>query len=127
MKVISFDIGIKNMAYCVLSITHDNDNPVIIHDWDVINMIQSSTVNKEICTCEITGKNKNAPSKKCTAVAKYSKNGELFCLRHAKSNKKWSIPTKENTLVHLKKLKVDELKKICNSHMLLNNNDKLTP
>jgi len=126
MKVISFDIGIKNMAYCVLSITDDNDNPIIIHDWDVINMIKSSTINKEQCTCEISGKNKNTPTKKCTAVAKYSKNGELFCLRHAKSNKKWSIPTKENTLVYLKKLKVDELKKICNAHMLLNNNDKPT-
>ena len=30
MKIISFDIGIKNMAYCIISNTNDNKNPIII-------------------------------------------------------------------------------------------------
>ena len=35
MKVISFDIGIKNMAYCILSNTDNPEKPIIIHDWNV--------------------------------------------------------------------------------------------
>jgi hypothetical protein len=121
MKVISFDIGIKNMAYCILSVSTNNVNPVIIHDWNVINMIQTDVINVPICTCMINGKSKKTPSKQCTTKAVYKKGDEFFCTRHAKSNKKWMIPTPKQSVSYIKKLKVDELISICNSHMLLVN------
>jgi hypothetical protein len=121
MKVISFDIGIKNMAYCILSVTPNSINPVIIHDWNVINMIQPDVTNVPVCTCMIGGKSKKAVAKQCTTKAKYKKGNELFCMRHAKSNKKWMIPTKEQSASYIKKLKVDDLTSLCNSHMLLVN------
>jgi hypothetical protein len=69
----------------------------------------------------INGKSKKTPSKPCTTKAIYKKGDELFCTRHAKSNKKWMIPTKNQSLSYIKKLKVDELTSLCNSHMLLAN------
>ncbi len=119
MKVISFDIGIKNMAYCILSVTPNAINPVVIHDWNVINMIQPDETNIHVCTCIIAGKSKKTVSKQCTTKAKYKKGTDFFCMRHAKSNKKWMIPTKNHSVSYIKKLKVDELTSLCNSHMLL--------
>tara|TARA_Y100000768_G_scaffold388267_1_gene383151 strand:+ start:18541 stop:19407 length:867 start_codon:yes stop_codon:yes gene_type:complete len=40
MKIISWDIGIKNLAYCIME-ENNNSNincPVIIHDWNIINL-----------------------------------------------------------------------------------------
>ena len=38
MKLISFDIGIKNLAYCIFDI--DNTSIKIV-DWNVLNLIKS--------------------------------------------------------------------------------------
>ena len=122
MKVISFDIGIKNMAYCVIS-CNNTDKPIIIHDWNVINMIENENIEVFNCTCMIPGKNKKTPPKVCGKKAKYTKNDEFFCDRHAKSSKLWMLPNKNQSLAYIKKLKVDEIIAICNSHMLLINND----
>tara|TARA_B110000879_G_scaffold212940_1_gene312084 strand:- start:3640 stop:4668 length:1029 start_codon:yes stop_codon:yes gene_type:complete len=119
MKLISFDIGIKNMAYCVLSTTDNTEKPVIIHDWNVLNMIPDENTIHHLCTCMIPGKTKKIPPKACDKKAKYQKDDEFFCDRHAKSNKQWTIPTKKHNLSYIKKLKVDELTTLCNSHMLL--------
>ncbi len=63
MKVISFDIGIKNMAYCVLSSTDNTEKPIIIHDWNVLSMIEPENSITYPCNCSIPGKNKKTPSK----------------------------------------------------------------
>ena len=37
MKVISFDVGIKNMAYCLYDISGDH---VSITDWKVLSLME---------------------------------------------------------------------------------------
>ena len=43
MKLISFDIGIKNMAYCVL-LHSASIPPVTIVDWKVLNLLEKGYV-----------------------------------------------------------------------------------
>lgn len=111
------------MAYCVLSSTGDVDNPILIHDWNVISMIESPVSTPHPCNCILPGKNKKTESKVCNKTSKYSKNGQFFCERHAKINKQYIIPTKKHALPFIKKQKVDELISMCNLHMLLLNLD----
>jgi len=126
MKVISFDIGIKNMAYCVLSPTQNADAPIIIHDWNVLSMIEEAAPAIFPCNCMIAGKNKKIESKMCNKAAKYSKNDQYFCDRHAKICKQYIIPTKKHTVAFIKKQKVPDLVALCNTHMLLLNRDAKT-
>ena len=119
MKVISFDIGIKNMAYCVLSSIDNTDTPIVIHDWNVTSMIEEVPIQVHPCTWMIPGKNKKMDSKLCNKTSKYQKNSHYFCERHAKANTQWIIPTKKHLLSYIKKQKVVDLTNLCNSHMLL--------
>ena len=42
MKLISFDVGIKNMAYCIFQIT--SGSPPSILDWNVLNLLEKGYV-----------------------------------------------------------------------------------
>jgi hypothetical protein len=112
--IASFDIGIKNMAYCILDTSSDPNNP-IIKDWNVINLIQTNSVTH---TCNQTCKNK----KICGKTAKFVKNNNYYCNIHAK-NSGFIIPSKKTTLQYFKKQKKDELIKIAN--MLFINIDNM--
>jgi len=126
MKVISFDIGIKNMAYCILSSTDNTDKPIIIHDWNVLSMVEENNSITYPCNCSIPGKNKKMPSKLCGKKSKYQKDEQYFCERHAKKNTQWIIPTKQHSLSYIKKQKVQDIITICNTHMLLIQHDVKT-
>ena len=55
MKVISFDVGIKNMAYCVLSI--DPENQLKIEEWSILNLMDTEPPpNNFKCTCILINK-----------------------------------------------------------------------
>jgi len=123
MKVISFDIGIKNMAYCVLSSTQNADAPIMIHDWNVLSMIEEAAPVVFPCNCMVAGKNKKIEPKRCNKAAKYSKFDQYFCDRHAKICKQYIIPTKKHSAAFIKKQKVPDLVALCNTHMLLLNID----
>jgi hypothetical protein len=110
MKLISFDIGIKNMAYCIFDISGQQ---ISIDGWNVLNLLQEEVVT-EICTQIIPGKTKKVIPKPCIKTAKYKKNGQCYCEKHAKMGP-FIIPTKKTTTPYLKKLKVDELLKLCAS------------
>lgn len=71
MKVLSFDVGIKNLAYCLLDYTN---NGFIIDKWDIINLCG------EVPTCNFKNKNKC-----CNNKAKFHKNNIYTCKTHAKS------------------------------------------
>ena len=67
MRIISFDVGIKNMAYCILDVsTNDMSFPEIV-EWDVLNLLK----DEETHTCnELTNKKKicGKKSKYCKTV-----------------------------------------------------------
>ena len=122
MKLISFDIGIKNMAYCILSTDASN---IEILDWNVLNLMDSEQP-KNICTCIIPPKSKKHQPKPCTKVAKFQKSGNYYCEKHAKSNTQYFMPTKQTSMANLKKLKLEELLRIGISHTLFINIENFT-
>jgi hypothetical protein len=65
MKLISFDVGIRNLAYCVISYTRKNDPQPKIIDWGVIDCIESLN---DVCRCEYILKSK----KQCVQNSKYT-------------------------------------------------------
>ena len=103
MSIISFDIGIKNMAYCVF----DASGSVI--DWNITNLMDREPDTKT-CTVLNTPKNKKVTATICGKKAKYEKNCVCYCQTHAKSSS-FLIPDKKCSPSAIKKLKLDELRK----------------
>jgi hypothetical protein len=112
MKLISFDVGIKNMAYCIFDIS----GQLSITGWSVLNLLEEEPLT-ETCSQIIPAKTKKVLPKPCTKLAKYKKNGQCYCEKHAKSST-FIVPNKKNSMVSLKKLKVDELIKLGHSFLL---------
>ena len=107
MKLVSIDVGMKNLAYCLMEINDDvvfqpNKINYTILDWNVINLTDS---DKYICKC-LTKK-----QKECNKKAKYFKNATYYCKTHAKqSNHK--VPSDEINIKKLDKKLVSDLKQI---------------
>ena len=91
MKLLSIDVGIKNLAYCVI----ENENIVM---WGVVNFIEEDKV-----LCEYVVKNVQ-----CKYDAKFSKDGHHFCTKHAKKQG-FLIPTKELKRSVINKLSIADL------------------
>ena len=53
--ILSFDIGIKNLAYCILykDLTISNEKNLIIHKWGIINILEDNEKCKDISLDEI--------------------------------------------------------------------------
>ena len=99
MNVLSIDVGIKNLAYCLFFI---HKNKYEINQWGVIDLSDSKKKCKE--------KKKNGTV--CGKNAKFFKNNQYYCKIHAK-NKNFKIPTNDLKLTTIKKKKFIELKKTC--------------
>jgi hypothetical protein len=123
MKLISFDVGIKNMAYCIFQITPGC--PPCILDWNVLNLLEKD-VPQNICNCYLKPKNKKTFAKLCGKVAKFSKGSTYFCDKHAKTNTDYCIPTKQTSPSYFNKMKVPELNTICKDLQLMGEQDHFT-
>ena len=121
MKLISFDIGIKNMAYCVI----DCSQSINICEWNVVSLLDSEAPS-QICSCQLKPKNKKTPPAQCSKVAKYIKYDKYYCDKHAKENGQYLIPNRQWSSAAIKKLKVDELLKLGNSHLAFLNTENPT-
>jgi len=119
MNLISFDIGIKNMAYCIFCI--DSSNNLSISDWNVLNLMDIEQPDPK-CSCKNIPKSKKAAATNCTSNAKYHKNNVYYCEKHAKSSP-FLIPKKS---LNLKKMKLEELVKLGNSHLLFMDVENIT-
>jgi hypothetical protein len=106
--VVSFDIGIKNLAYCIFSIGQEG---ISVAGWGIVNLALQDAVVKPQCNCA-----KAKGGALCGKTATY-KHGEdqRFCLTHAKSSGKL-LPTKELSAAAHKKLKLDELAALCTKY-----------
>ena len=110
MNLISFDIGIKNMAYCIFCL--NPGSPPSIVDWNVLNLMEEEAP-KSSCDCYLKAKNKKTPAKICGKTAKYMKGSHYFCDKHAKTNDEYILPSKQNTPPYFKKMKVNDLINTC--------------
>ena len=104
MKILSIDVGIKNLALCIIE---TNDNGFKILFWEVIHLCE-----EKVNVCEGFTKNKKTTIK-CTKDAKYHKNNHFYCKTHA-AKSTFKLPTSE--LNKYKRLKIDELCKLASEH-----------
>ena len=71
MHILSIDVGIKNLAHCLIKIV-DNSYKIIL--WDSINLAEELQP-----MCEFINK------KPCNQIAKFSNNDKCFCTKHSKT------------------------------------------
>ena len=119
MKIISIDVGMKNLAYCYIekkdtvdeigsststststSTITNNPGDYSILDWNVVDLTDS---DKYICKCL----KKNG--KVCGKKATYFKNTTYYCKTHAKQSE-YNIPSDELNIKKIDKKLVSELK-----------------
>ena len=89
MKLLSFDIGIKNLAYCLL-------NEDVIEDWGVLNISPDPVCSRIIGECQ------------CDKTAKFIINEDYVCASHQKLKmyrecKTKKVPTLKNPTLDLGK------------------------
>ena len=70
MKILSWDVGIINLAYCLLDVEGENWK---IEDWGVINL-----TNRDTLKCSVCGKNASC----CTEIEGKSKEEQYYCKKH---------------------------------------------
>ena len=102
-RLLSFDVGIKNMAYCLLDLSQNS-----ILEWTVLNLCDDpSSTNTTKITCTQTLQN----GKPCKQKAKYKyKDQQYACEKHAKSSKQYNIPKVDQKKSALAKLSVIQLR-----------------
>jgi len=104
MKILSIDVGIKNLAICILETTNLGFD---IKFWDVINLLEEKIYK---CNCNIKDK-KN--TKICNKLAQYYKDDNFFCKTHVNSSN-YKLPT--SNITKYKSLKLDDLNTLCNEY-----------
>jgi hypothetical protein len=103
--IVSFDIGIKNLAYCVFTTGTEG---LSIVGWGIANLALQDAVEKPQCNCA-----KARAAGPCGKTASYTYGeDQRFCKTHAKSSGKL-IPTKELSVATFKKMKIEELTTLC--------------
>ena len=107
MKILSIDVGIKNLAFCLLERYPDDnlkDNDFKILKWDTINLIDQPSCNY------------------CQKPACFSKNQLYYCRSHAKKSD-FLIPTQE--IEKIKQLDIGGLREYIVDNGIVCNNDRM--
>jgi hypothetical protein len=97
-RILSIDVGIKNLAFCLFEKSHDSSHFSIVK-WDIINLSQEDEIQK----CQCIEKNNI-----CNKPAKYTLNNTYFCLKHSKKQN-YQIPTSELKSSFINKQKIQKL------------------
>ena len=108
MKLLSIDVGIKNLALCLFNVdnSNNNNNKYEILNWDVVNLCNE--VNIQCFMCD--------------KPAKFI-NKEIHCCKKHIVNTGLSLIDKELEIKKLKKTKVNDIKELFKKHNI-NFNDK---
>jgi len=110
MKVISFDIGTVNMAYCVFTVNDETPSLKVEH-WGIMNLskteeaIATESLSREntfVCNCLLKNK------KQCSKKAEFKKGSALFCKRHSQEQTEWQQPD-SRLIPSIKKMKLEEV------------------
>ena len=102
MKIVSIDVGIKNLSFCLFN--QDTNNTLQVIKWDNINLSEKH----ELLCGDISV---------CDKPAKFCKDNQHYCLKHSKKHN-YLKPTKELSASFLKKQKLQALMDIANKYKL---------
>jgi hypothetical protein len=104
MKILSIDVGIKNLAFCLLVKPEGSEN-FNITKWDVVNISE-----KETFKCVYTDK-----TGQCCKPAKFKKDDKCFCLKHSKKQE-YQVPSSQHKPAFINKQKLQKLYDIASKH-----------
>jgi hypothetical protein len=126
ITLMSFDIGIKNMAYCLISLDTIEKRLTIL-GWNVLCLLEEPEI-EVYCTIMDETKKKGVKTPKCCSKkAKYKKGGEYYCEKHAKVGTGGYIIPKDYYLPKsLQKMKVGDLANMANTYEIGINRDRPT-
>lgn len=133
MKIISFDVGMKNLAFCLFDINNNNEYSIL--KWDVINICDES--NKYFCNIPlnniklknkkiintISNTNSNDNLDLCNSQAKYKKNENFYCKKHALLST-FKVPPPNSDFKKLNKKKVADLQEFITTNNIFIDNTK---
>ena len=105
MKILSIDVGIKNLAFCLFSKVDETDKldkQFKITKWDIIDISEQ----EDIINCCFL---------ECNKPAKFKKDDKCYCLKHSKKQQ-IKIPNAEQKSVFINKQKIAKLYEIANSY-----------
>jgi hypothetical protein len=105
MKVLSIDVGIKNLAFCLFEKTIDSQH-FKITKWDIINISEK----EDIINCCFLDKNVL-----CNKPAKFKNEDKCYCLKHSKKQQ-LQIPGCEQKPSFINKQKLHKLYEIADAH-----------
>jgi hypothetical protein len=98
MRVLSIDVGIKNLAFCLFEKLPETNQFKVIK-WDIINLTDDQCLKCSLC---------NNP-------AKFKKNNTCFCQKHSKKQQ-YLIPTKNQKPSVINKHKLINLYEIADGY-----------
>ena len=107
MKVLSIDVGIKNLAYCLFD-KSPTAQQFKITKWDIINISEQ----EDAATCCFIEKTET-----CNKPAKFKKDDQCYCLKHSKKQT-LQIPTAEQKKTFINKQKFQKLYEIAETHQI---------
>jgi len=105
MKILSIDVGIKNLAFCLFDKSPTAEQ-FKVTKWDTVNISEKED-NKKCIFIE-----KNIA---CNKPAKFKKDEDCYCLKHSKKQQ-LNIPTSEQKPSFINKQKIQKLFEIADSH-----------
>lgn len=106
VNLISFDVGIKHLAYCIINFENDK---VSIKEWNVVNLCDDTYLCQ--ATASVNGKEPNI----CNKEAVYCKFNTYYCKKHIK-HLTYSIQPKEFNDKNIKKMKLEDLSIFCKTY-----------
>jgi hypothetical protein len=109
MKILSIDVGIKNLSFCLFELQSPDQksNHLKVIKWDNIDLSE-----KTESKCIEVDKNGL-----CDKPAKFSKDGKCYCLKHSKKHN-YLQPSAELKQSYLNKQKIQNLIDIADKYKL---------
>ena len=111
MKILSIDVGIKNLAFCLFDKSPTAEQ-FKVTKWDVVNLSEEEFLKCGFVEPKVSLLEKNII---CNKPAKFKKDGQCFCVKHSKKQQ-YHIPTSEQKPSFINKQKIAKLYEIADSY-----------
>ena len=111
MKILSIDVGIKNLAFCLFD-KSPTAGQFKVSKWDVVNLSEEECLKCGFVEPKVALLEKNII---CNKPAKFKKDGQCFCVKHSKKQQ-YHIPTSEQKPSFINKQKIAKLYEIADSY-----------